>query len=525
MKSNRRTAGRDVFLALSIVLLGILIYYPVADFGFLTYWDDNGYVTLNESIRSLAVGNIRDQFTRFFLGNYAPIQMLTYAIDYRMWGLDPMGFHLTNLAFHLANALGVYFLIRTITGRRRIAWIAAALFAAHPVNVETVAWVSQRKTLVAELFFILSFGSYLRYASRGSRGAYLFSVACFAISLLSKVSAVALPLLLLLYDACYGRGIRRGQVLDKIPFAALSGLFSWIAVAAQLEFYYGTLRYHGDGPFANLLILLVALRRYITAVIAPLHLSAYYTLTVKSLLTWPVLASVVVLGGLAAWVWSARRDKTILFGALWFVIGLSPNFQIVPLDAVMADRYLYLPAIGVFLMAGHLYAKFDSALESRHAARILLRGTGLLVLILFAVIAARQTRIWKDDLSLWDDTVRTEPSALAYTNLAVAYAEHDRWAEAKTAQLEALAIDPDYVRGIMNIAEFYAREGEFERAAFYLKRAFALRPYNEEIAVRLASLYRSRKRIGEAKEVLESFLRRVPSSAIARENLAALERE
>lgn len=513
---------KNLVPVLSLALLGAVIYHPVAGFEF-TNWDDGHYVTANPYIQSFSLANVRHLFTSFIMGNYAPVQMLTYALDYKIWWLDPKGFHLTNLILHLLNGAGVYFLIRAVTGRERLSWITAALFVVHPANVETVSWIAQRKTLVAQLFFIGSFVLYIRQSRTRDRRAYLLSVAGFAVSLLSKVSTITLPALLLLYDHCYGRGIRRKEIVEKAPFFALSALFSGVAVWAQSGFYQGRFRYHGGDMVSNLLTFLVAFRRYLMELAAPLHLSPYYYFSYRSLASPAVLSSLLVACALLAVIWMFRTDKSLVFGSGWFIIALAPNFQIVPLDAVMADRYLYLPEIGIFLLASRFFVDLEEWVQGRKWTKVAARGAGIVVLACFSFLSWRQTHIWEDDRSLWTAAVQTEPSPLAYNNLAAYFAGQEQWEEAERVELIGLAIDPNFPMGVVNMGKIYAKKKDFPQAELYLKRALSINPGDEDAGITLASVYVDQKKIPQAKQMLRDILQRNPISVVARQKLAAIE--
>lgn len=506
----------------ALLALVAVIYGRATGFEF-THWDDGTYVVDNPVILSLGASHIHAAFTHFFMGNYAPLHILSYAVDYKLWGLDPFGYHVSNIILHGLNVLALFFLVRRIDGRDPVAWVAAALFAIHPVNVETVAWVAQRKTLLAQFFFFLSFHEYLRYAEGKGKESYFLSLAFFVLSLLSKVSAITLPLLLLLYDICYRERSGRGLVLNKIPFFLLSGLFAGIALIAQSSAYHGTFAYHGGSALANGLTVLVALARYLLSLVYPADLSAYYYFSYRSVLSYPVLGSLLLLSLIGFFLYCLRRHKGVLFWSGWFYLALIPNLQIIPLDAVMADRYLYLPAIGAFVLSAAAWMQLRRAGWKGPVAPRVIDACGLVALALLAILSYQRVGVWQDDSTLWSDTVRKDPSPVAYNNLAAYWGSIGEQDKAEEALNEALRLNPDDFMATKNMGKLLAMRGNFGEAARYLIRASHLETADEDVRLTLASVYLDQGNIEDSRRLVMEILRRNPDSRMAREQLRRIE--
>ena len=507
----------------TLLLLVVAAYAKATGFEF-THWDDGYYVVDNPVIRSLSPPSLYAAFSRFFMGNYAPLQIVSYAADYRVWGLNPFGFHLSNMVLHALNAVALFFLVKNITGRSLSGWIAAALFAVHPLNVEAVAWVAQRKTLLAQFFFLLAFLEYLDWTNGKKRGRYILSSALFAASLLSKVSTITLPLLLVLYDVCYRDRSVRCAIADKIPFFFLSGLFAALALIAQSSAYHGVFAYHGGSLLGNAFTTIVAVARYVVNIFYPVHLSAYYYFSYSSMFSYPVLGSLLLLFFVGVLLYRGRKNKPVLFWAGWFFIALIPNLQLIPLDAVMADRYLYLPAIGAYVLMGSAWEGLRHAWsDSPFAHRsIVICGAGILVL--FGLVSFQRLNVWQDDYALWSATAREDPSPMAYNNLAAYWGSAGELEKAKEALEAALRIEPNDFMATKNMGKLLAMKRDFPGAVAYLARAARISPRDEDLSITLASVYADQGKIEEAGKILESFVKQNPDWKEAREKLLALKR-
>ncbi|MFM7734708.1 MAG: hypothetical protein ACKPBU_01860, partial [Alphaproteobacteria bacterium] len=281
--------GRVVDAAIACALAGLVfaVFGGCLSHGFVDTWDDALYVTANPAVRAFTRENLRAALFGFHVGNWAPVQMLSYMLDHAAFGLEARAFLRTNLLIHAANGVLLYALASRLSGRRTWPAVGAALFLVHPVQVESVAWVSQRKTLLAMFFTLLALHAWAsrRRDARRARAWGAAALGAFVLAIASKSVAVVLPLLLFLLDACFGRRedrIRRLRPL--VPFALAAAAGAALAVASQGASHAGgrTTTFHGGSPAATLSTMLPVLARYLGLLLRPTGLSAWYSPTVRS---------------------------------------------------------------------------------------------------------------------------------------------------------------------------------------------------------------------------------------------------
>lgn len=423
-------------------LVSCLLYVRTAAFGFLFTWDDAGYVLDNPLVvQPFSFEVLRALFTTEVMGNYAPLQILAYALEYGLWGASPAGYHLVNSAVHAANACLVFAVVGGITERRRLAFWAAMLFAVHPVNVENVAWISESKSLFAACFGLLALFLYLRHLRGGRTGALVLAAATFAAGLFFKVSIVPLPLILVAVALLRGhRG--RAAWLPAIPFFLLAGGAAAMAVWAQAQsgaVEQGVLR--PDFLFGTVYPTMVpVLARYLGLLLLPVGLSGYYDTTIHhSFLDLPVL---LTLGATAAAIALIvlKGSGPVRFWSFWFGAFLLPVANIVPLPVYYADRYLYLPSIGFFVLLGVAAGRL---VQQQGISGRATNAVAAAAAVVLAVMAFNRLEVWRNDLVFWEDTARSSPGLYKpRLNLGIAYDMAGRYADAERELLASLAIRP-----------------------------------------------------------------------------------
>jgi hypothetical protein len=383
---RRKTEYR---LAASVSLLTFLVYLPALLDGFVQNWDDGDYIINNPAIRSLNPNLLKWAFLRSYAANWHPLTWLSHAVDYALWGLNPLGYHLTNNILHAVNAVLVLLVTKHLldyvrrVGRQEAslpdgqalaaAGVTALLFALHPLRVESVAWVSERKDLLCALFFLLSIRSYIFYAAGGFFGAgnahtdkspktytyrnkhYLFSLTFFVLALLSKPMAVSLPLVLLILDwyPFRRRGFPKAVLAEKIPFFLLSLFSSVVTMVAQSTA--GAMELLAFVPLkTRLLVAAKSLVAYLWKMALPFHLAPFYPYPKEvSILSLSYLFPVFFLAGVTAGaLFAAKRNRLWLAVWAFYVITLLPVLGIVQVgEQSMADRYTYLPCLAPSLLA------------------------------------------------------------------------------------------------------------------------------------------------------------------------------
>lgn len=453
-------AGRNrLFFCFLLLLITWTVYSGILDHDFLSDWDDPIYVTENETIRGFSLEHLKTAFSSLYMGNYAPVQMLSYMADHAFWGLNPTGFKLTNLILHMLNGMMFYLLLIRLTNQTAPAFFAALLFLCHPVQVESVAWISQRKNLLAMFFFLVALHLYRSCHSQTGRHRnryYYGALASFLLSLFAKPVTVIFPIVMVFYDICFEEGKERNKsIRDLRPFIVIAGLFAMLSFFFQSpEYQGGKTTYHGGTPLATLYTMLTVVMKYLKNIFWPVDLSAGYFTTIITSINLQVTLSFLVILILAifGW-WLFKHKRELLFWYALFYIGLLPVSQIVPMVTMMNDRYLYFPMLGV---AAFMVFTASSIRFQIPAFRLILLGISALVIIPLAAEAHQRTEVWKNSLTLWDDTVHKMPqAAIAWAGLGNACLNAGRIEEAVGHYRRALLLDPDNRTAQSNLERLY----------------------------------------------------------------------
>jgi hypothetical protein len=436
---------------LFLLVASLVIFWPATKHNFLINWDDNQYVVENPIVHGLTLENLKRVFTTNFVGNYAPIQMISYMLDYEIWGLHASGFIFINILLHAANGILFYLLLRRLYGEKVWVFFASLIFLFHPVQVESVVWVSQRKNLLAMFFFLIGFHLYALYKQREEKpepAFYWLSLVAFVFSLLSKSVAVIFPLVLLLFDLCYRKERGFGAlVLNKIPFIFLAVAFGFVAIqshSAQVQG--GGTSYHGGSLYATLLTMLPVFIRYLTMILWPANLSAFYDPSIKIHVDYEVALAAFLLVLLCLMGVMLYRRKRDLF--LWFVlffVGLLPVSQIVPIVTLMNDRYFYFPMLGAAAFLSVAAIRDVTWSELLHSKKYIPVSI-ICILVIGACSAATLHRIpvWQSSYTLWGDAVKKVPNVpLAHDCFGEGLLQQRRFDEALKEFKKALSLQPN----------------------------------------------------------------------------------
>ena len=476
----------QLLLVVLFIAGAFAVYGGTLGHEFLYNWDDNVYVTGNEAIRGFSPAHLRSAVSSFFVGNYAPLHIVSYMMDYTLWGLNPRGYLLVNLLLHAVNAILAFRLFLLIDGRLPVALAAAILFLVHPVQVESVAWISERKTLLAMLFFLLSLHSYARYSREtgNRRRWYFLALLAFVAALLSKAVVVVLPLVLIAYDWQQGGQARGWKGLpDKIPFFALSAILTAVTLLSQRSAD-GLTEYAGGTPLTSAMTMMPVFARYLGKIFWPVNLGPIYNPPLKIAPDGEVLLAMLLF---AATVASAllllHRRRVAGFALSVFLLGLLPVAHIFPIATLMQDRYLYFPLLGFALFLAALTTDAAGFLAGARGGRIWIVILLLLALPLGAA-AQRQSGIWRNALTLWSHTANNEPgSKQAWLMLAITLQDRKDFPGAEEAYLRLLSIAPRDSKGLNGIGILYGEKGDLDRSLDYLRRAVAVEPNNPETLV------------------------------------------
>src|SRR6202453_2310841 len=454
LPAEPRIAGRrrSTLLRLLLVLLTLAFYNPILRNGF-TNLDDEVYVLHNTHVRAgLTWDTLKYAFTSFDAGNWHPLTWLSHALDCQLFKLNPAGHHSVNVLIHGGSAILLFLLLESATGLTWPSLMVAALFALHPVNVESVAWAAERKNVLSMLFFLLAMNAYGWYVRRQSIGRYGAVVVLFALGLMAKPEIITLPFVLLLWDYWPLRRMDRGPgtgdlitgevgpsflflVMEKAPLFLLSAASAVVTYLAQRN---GETMRKLAAPW-RLGNAVVACVRYIGKAFWPTRLAVLYPHPGHSLPVWQIVASAIGLVAVTALFVHWRNRRYLLVGWLWFLGTLVPVIGIVQVGVqAMADRYAYLPYIGLFVCVVWGVAEIARERKVPAAAVIV---SAILVLASLRVVSRRQIGYWHDSESLWRHTlsVTSDQNYIAHDGLAKALAlegrSDDAIAEFKKAEM------------------------------------------------------------------------------------------
>lgn len=473
--ASRQAPRRRAFdpAAIAVAAAAFAAFLPALSNGFV--WDDMVYVQGNALLRAPFVSALRQALTVVLMGNYHPVTVVSLVVDYAVGGPDPFLFHLVNLAIHAANAALLYVVLRELIAPGLGALAGALLWAVHPLRVESVAWISGRKDLLYVLFVLLALLAYLRHARGDGRlgRAYAASLALFVAALLSKAMAVSLVPVLFLVDWLRGRPFARRSIVEKLPFIVLALAAGLVAVWAQKQV--GAVPLDQDiGPLGRLAYACYGLVFYLVKTVAPVRLSAFYPYPHGSSggLAPAVVAAVIAVAALAALVVrSLRRSRIPAFAAGFYLATVALVLQVLPVGgAVAADRYTYLPAVGL------------SCLAAAGLARASARGRpwmAAIVGVAFVLGAASWARcaVWKDEIALWNDVLsKHDDVTLAHQNRGIATAERGDLREALSDFDRAIALNPGYAEVWWNRANVLAALDRRDRALADYREAIRLDP-------------------------------------------------
>ncbi len=500
-------------LLLSIAVL--LAFWPALDNGFVH--DDEPYVTQNPNVRSgLTARSIAWAWTTEHAANWHPLTWMSHMLDFELFGENPRGHHATSLILHLANTLLVFFWLERMTSAKWRSFCVAALFGVHPLHVESVAWVAERKDVLSTFFWLLASIAYVRYVKAGKGSAPWLATALLATGLTAKPMLVTLPFALLLLDWWpLGRtnlGWRR-LVREKLPMLALAAASCVVTLWSQHSGR-ALILLEELPAGARVENAIVALLRYLGKTIWPRDLAVFYPHPERSLSIVVLAVATLTLIAITMVVILARRRRPyLLFGWLWYVGILVPVLGLVQVGSqAMADRYTYVPLIGIFVIAA-----WGSAQVLRPAVAA---ATLTLLLVVLVTVTRAQVRVWHDPIALFQHAVEAGgDSALARNDLADALDDAGRVDEALAQYHEAIRLDPSYAQAHNNLGVLLYRLGRRDEAiAEYTKALHHDRAYGE-IHGNLARALAAQGRIDAAVAQFEEAVRLDPRDAQARSDL------
>ncbi len=514
-----------LWLMAGIVIVTGLFFSTCLDNQF-TGWDDPGYINDNPYIKDLTLQGLAKIFSVQVMGNYHPLTILSYAIEYRMVQLEPWLYHFDSLVLHLIVTVLVYWFVVLLSGRPVAAVITALLFGIHPMHVESVAWVSGRKDVLYGVFYVGACIAYLYYlaAENGRRAvSYSLVLILYVLALLAKPVAVTLPVALLLIDYYKERTWNKKNLIEKIPHFLLAIAFGIISINVQHAAGAMAMQKIVYAPWERLALGGYALTTYLWKAVIPASLCCYYPYPLKVNGVLPLLyyAYPAIAGAVIYLVWRyGRKNRLVVFGTLFFIGHIALLLQFLPVgDAIVADRYSYIPYLGLFFIAGiclsELYLKYGYIILAAAAAYIGILG----------IVSRERCKDWYDSMSLWQDEIAKAPAQAqaAYNNLGFIY--YSKWSAATNVgdkvvyydsaiycMNKAIALKPDFANPYVAMGELMRNAGQYAEAKKHYYRALTILPKESNLYVGMAILYYINKEYDSCGYYFRGALRLNPSA-------------
>ena len=512
----------------AIFLLTFLVLSRLQNSSFLNY-DDDIYITNNPYIANLTGGGISALFSSFFSNQYAPVAMLIMALEVKLVGMQAGGLKLLSILFHLLNGFLVYTFINKLFKRQDMALLIAALFCIHPIQLESVAWLSASMKIEAfSFFFLASMIAYLNFLEKKNIQFYIAAFGLFVLSCFSKEQAVSLSVTLLAIDYFKNRNLlSRTVILEKIPFLVVSVIFGIITISASqgIDQNQNTLQF---GIFDKLTFASYSLIAYIFKLILPTNLSFLYFFPIKG--NVPIffylsfLLSIPILFGLY-YAWK-KDNKFIVFGLLFFLIniGLAVASQVFAVrDVIMADRYAYLPSIGIFILMAY---GLDRLMTRKPKLKQSMYGAIGVYIILLAFLTYQRTAIWKDSYTVFTDAIENVSSynqntpylSLAYLNRGLAKKSNNDIQGALADYNKAITLNPADHKAFLNRGNINFNASKWDEAIADYDRSISLNDQNAKSFSSRGAAYGSKGNYQQAIQDITKALELDPNFTDARKN-------
>lgn len=488
----QQTSNTVWMLLGAILLLTAIAFWPILRNGF-TNWDDPTYLENNPLIKELSGASVKRIFSEVYFANYQPLHILSYAVEYHFFKLNPAGYHAVSLIMHLINIVLVFFFIRKLISNDLIALITALLFAVNPMRVESVAWAAERKDLLYSMFFFASLITYLHYVTeekhKGILKYLVYTFLFFVLAVFSKTMAVSLVPVLFLIDFYKGRKFDLKVFLEKIPFLILALVMGLVSVNASAS--EGSIDNNSKFSFVDRLFFASHnLLQYILKSIVPINQSAFYQYP-DIVTTEYYLAGVVAIALAVLAFFSLRKGKDFFFSTTFFVLTVFLVLMLIPVGpTIFSERYSYIPSVALFFF---IALNLNTISSKNQQLKIpLFIGVGV-VAILFTFLTRQRCIIWKDSVTLWTNVIEQFPKAPhALNNRGDAYFNSQQIDLAIADFSSAISYNDKYAQAYYNRGNAYGQTGKAKEALSDLNNAIKFDPDN-------ANAYNKR---GQANAVL-----------------------
>ena len=505
---NPANTTNSAGLLLPAILIITALIYTRSYFNGITFFDDYYYILTNPFLKDPSVHGIGAIFTSFYSGNYHPLTTLTNLVEYTYFNDNPLPYHVLNGARHLLNTALVFKLISRWTDKQEIAAFVALLFGIHPMHVESVAWISERKDVLYSAFYLLALLEYERYLSESLPWRRLATVAAiFLLSLLSKSAAMTLPVLLIAIDIFKRRKLDYRSVGEKVPLLLLSVLFGILAIKSQSQEHAIISLTQHFGPLNRIFLFTTSLSAYLVNLVLPLNLAAlhYYPTLPNNGLPWYYYLSLPLLAALSLGIWLVKTNKReVLFGMAFFLISISVMLQVVAVGtALYAERYSYLSYVGLCYAIGVL---LYSLINDKNRSLVIgIAGCWILALMLITV---NRIGVWKDSITLFTDVIEKNEGNLntsfAYNIRGNVWRDQGDLNAATSDYKEALTLNPDLESAYFNMGHAMDEARNPDEAIRYFTQSIKLNP-------KYADSYNDRGwvyfKTGKVPEALEDYNR------------------
>ncbi len=513
-----RIHRRDIWGCLVLAVVTLVLYLPALRHDFVQY-DDQQYVTENPQVQAgLSVTGLQWAFG-FHAGNWHPLAWLSHMLDCQLYGANPAGHHLTSILLHTANAVLLLLALRRLTGATWRSAIVAALFAWHPLHVESVAWVAERKDVLCALFWLLTLHAYAGYAARPGARRYAATLGFFVLALMAKPMAVTLPFVLLLLDYWPLKRVQnkslRALFWEKTPFFAATLGVCVLTMLAQEQAIASTA---GLTVLQRLANVVVAYAHYLGAMFVPQNLAVFYPYQLFRPASTIWLACLVIAAVSLLAMFNARRRPYLLIGWLWYLGTLVPVIGLVQVgDQAWADRYTYLPLIGLFV-----FVVWGAAEWIGNRPRLRVVAVAVMAIVLLATTSV-QLRHWKNTRTLFEHADRvTHENQMAATILGSLLAQEGRLDDAIEHFQRALRYKPGYPEAHFFLGHTFDQQGKLEEAVVEYQSALRFKPMQEQTHIFLAITLAKQKKLEDAINHYLAALKLNPQSAVTHNNLARI---
>jgi tetratricopeptide (TPR) repeat protein len=510
MVMQERSLLHNKWLHIGLLILSVfLVYSKLFHGGFMT-WDDPEYVINNTDITTLA--NWKNWFSSFYVGNYQPLTILSYAIDFAVGGTEPFIYHLTNIVFHAANAVLVYLFIDKITGNKPVALFVTLLFALHPTQTESVSWIAERKNVLYGFFFLLALYQYLVYITSNKQSRLIWVIVFGLLAMLCKAAAISLPIALFAVDVWMNRSLKEKKIwLAKIPLLLLAVIVAYIGVKAQDA---GTfLNMHPEYTTWDTIVFAgYAYVQYIVQLLLPVKLSVLYPYP-SAIGFIHVFYLGIAAGILLSAVIAYRKQRyTWCGGIVFYTANIAIVLQFVQFgEVLMADRYLYIAAIGIWYPVVYYLYLWAGKFSKQWLAVV-----GLIVMSCTAFAMTYQRNdIWLSEHHFWSSVVETFPnSSVAQSSMGGVYLKEGNYPEALQHIDQAIEIDPNNYKAWYNKGVIHLRQNNAAASLAVLDKAISINEYPKALFTR-ALLFQQVGKPLQALADIDKVLAKEPENARA----------